>query len=222
MKSTKRRRCDAPIASTAVTVEDEGSLVRAGLPPVEDDCESLLQADGRLAERCLAGDVAAWEEFYAQCHEPLCTSIKILLGRPHCDPNLVDEIAARVWYALVAKDGQLLASYSPAREARLITFMRIVARDEISRHFRTEIRRRERELSALRERPQLSGTDSAQAVVGLREFLSTLTPQEHSFYYEVLLGEPAPTGAVLRTASNIWQLTHRVYEKLTHFLGGGK
>ena len=52
-----------------------------------------------LVDRCLLGEVAAWEEIYRQCHDPLCAAIKSLLGPGFHDPNLVDDIAARVWYA---------------------------------------------------------------------------------------------------------------------------
>ena len=82
----------------------------------KDDVETEgICADGLLAKRCLAGEVAAWEQLYAQCHEPLLVSIRIMLGSQSADANLVDEIAARVWYALVANDGELLSRYKPSR-----------------------------------------------------------------------------------------------------------
>ena len=81
----------------------------------ENAVKAGLSADAALASRCLAGDVAAWEELYAQCHEPLLVSIRVMLGPQSADASLVDEIAARVWYALVAKDGELLARYKPSR-----------------------------------------------------------------------------------------------------------
>jgi hypothetical protein len=203
-------------------VEAEEVRERRRLLRVADASEVFLQADRQLVDRCLAGEVAAWEEFYAQCHDPLCTAVRIMLGRFHGDPNLIDEIAARVWYALVANDGKLLAKYSPKRGARLITFMRAMAKDEICCHFRAEIRRRERELSALCERPRRGGIDSEHTASGLREFLSTLTPQEHDFCCEVLLAEPAPGGQASHSTANVWQLTHRLYEKLLHFLARGR
>jgi hypothetical protein len=187
----------------------------------EATCEAFLQADRQLVDRCLAGEVAAWEDLYAQCHQPLCSAIRIMLGRPHVDLNLVDEIAARVWYAVVAKDGEMLARYAPGRGARLITFFCALARDEIGRHFRAEIRRRNRELSGLRERPRSGQLESAYSAIGLQEFLSTLTPQERVFCCEVLLAEPGPGGETSRSGSNIWQLTHRVFQKLQSFLARG-
>jgi hypothetical protein len=176
-----------------------------------------IDADADLARRCLAGDVAAWEAFYAQCHEPLQVAIRILLGRQASDASLVEEIAARVWYAMVANDGELLARYDPARGARLITFMRTLAKDEISRHFRAEFRRRERLLTALRERPQ-QRPDPAQLPLALGEFLGTLTPNERSFCSDYLLAQ-APEGAAARhSMANIWQRSRRLYQKLLRFL----
>lgn len=93
-----------------------------------------VHADLLLAERCLAGEPAAWEEFYTQCHEPLLVSVRIMLGPQGSDANLVDEIAARVWYALVANDGELLARYKPDQGARLITFICKLAKDQIVRN----------------------------------------------------------------------------------------
>jgi hypothetical protein len=174
------------------------------------------RADGLLVERCVAGEVAAWEQLYAQCHEPLLVSIGILLGRQSSDASLIDEIAARVWYDLVANDGELLARYDASRGARLITFLRALAKDEIVRHFREEVRRRNRELSALRERPRQQEKTLGQQLNSLAEFLCTLTPQEKTFCSEYLLAEPAAEGPY--SSASIWQLSHRVYHKLLGFL----
>ncbi|MCE5268547.1 MAG: hypothetical protein LLG00_11745 [Planctomycetaceae bacterium] len=176
------------------------------------------KADYRLTARCLAGEVAAWEGLYAQCHDALCISIKVMLGRKS-DANLVDEIAARVWYRLVDKDGELLSRYSPARGARLITFMRALAKDEMCRHFRSAARRRSRESVAVQSRGRQEENEPQSLGSDLKLFLSTLTPQEHVFCREVLLGEPTtgPSDSA-RSKTNVWQLTHRVYEKLRRFL----
>ena len=161
--------------------------------------------------------MAAWELLYAKCHESLCLSVKILLGRHNSDGNLVDEIAARVWYALVANDGELLGRFDPARGARLITFMRALAKDEIGRHFRTELRRRERELIAAREKGVNQDEDLAESVSSMREFLTTLTPHERSFCDEFLMGVPDDGTRQRRSPASIWQLTHRVYKKFLRF-----
>ena len=181
-----------------------------------------LRADGALAKRCLAGEVAAWEELYAQCHDPLTVSVRIMLGPQNTDMSMVDEITARVWYALVAKDGELLARYKPRRGARLITFMRALAKDEIVRYIRTEVRRRNRELTALRESSRHPGKEGMQPVNVLGEFLGTLTPHEQVFCNDYLLA--MPTGAVKEAYSktNVWQLSHRIRRKLHRFLNQGQ
>jgi hypothetical protein len=224
MKRKKNTKAEPPRDAPCAAAEDQEPLCGAESHPAGETHSNAagLEADHRLAERCVAGEVAAWEENYAQCHEPLCVSIRVMLGRTLSDPNFVDEIAARVWYALVANDGALLARYTPKRGARLITFMRAVAKDEICRHFRTEIRRREREFSALRGRPRRHVTDLGPVVRGLKEFLGTLSPREHSFCCEVLLAEPPAGLEEPRSTANIWQLTHRVYQKLLQFLGRGE
>ena len=50
-------------------------------------------------------------------------SVRIMLGPQSGDADVVDEIAARVWYALVANDGELLRNTIPVG-AKLITFVR--------------------------------------------------------------------------------------------------
>ena len=177
-----------------------------------------MQADLRLVKRCVDGEVAAWEELYAQCHEPLCTSIRAMLGR-HGDANLVDEIAARVWYAVVNNDGELLARYTPKRGARLITFLRTLARDEMGRYFRGEVRRHQREQAAMQDRPPPSGVDFAQTMGLLREFLGTLSVGEREFCQDHLLAQPNE-GQTQHTSASIWQRTRRIYKKFLRFLDG--
>ena len=65
--------------------------------------EEFLRADADLAKRCVDGEVAAWEELYAQCHQPLLVSIEMMLRPNNADRNLVDELAARAWYAQIGR-----------------------------------------------------------------------------------------------------------------------
>jgi len=191
--------------------------------PAGDDADrDGVLADRRLAERCLAGEVAAWEEFYGQCHEPLLLSIEIMMGLYDPDPNLVEEIAARVWYALIANDGKLLGRYNSKRGARLITFIRTLAKTQVNRHFRAERRRRKRERAALRERPGHRVADVGQSITSLEAFLATLTPHERNFCHEYLLDSPCQSGdqtQPTRLGANVSQLSHRIREKLLRFVG---
>jgi hypothetical protein len=179
---------------------------------------SGTQDDAQLVKRCVAGEVVAWEEIYQLCHEPLLVSVRILLGRHANDRNLVDEIPARVWYAVVKKDGDLLSRFDPTRGARLITFLRTLAKDEISRYFRAEFRRRERLLAVLRERRQPRLEELGAPDDSLDEFLGTLTPHERAFCSDYLLSNPAEEDGQRKSLANIWQLSRRVYRKLLKFL----
>jgi len=181
-----------------------------------------VRADLALVKRCIAGEVAGWEEMYEKCHPPLCRFIRSALGAKQSDPNLVDELAAQVWYALVKNDGELLMQYTPKRQVRLITFIRAVAKDLIGRHFRSEVRRRKRELVAATN--GTSDTSSQMAVEArISEFMGTLTPREREFANEHLLidGNDSFVGGskVLFSQANVWQLTHRIHVKLVRYLG---
>jgi hypothetical protein len=147
----------------------------------------------------------------------LLAAVRAILPSGHRDPNLVDEIAAHVWYALIENDGSLLDRFDPARGVRLITFLALIAKDHISRHFRSEFRRRSRE--------SLVGGDGADSFdpdqnLDLSEFLSMLTPGERQFAVDHLLGESNSTDPPnSRSPASIWQFTRRIRKKLTGYLG---
>ena len=204
------------LAVEIVPPDDLDGFYSAEEPP---RARASIIADAALAARCVAGEVVAWEELYAQCHAPLCVAIQHMLGGRSFDASLVDEIAARVWYALVAKDGQRLARYSPKQGARLITYLRGMARDELGRHYRSEIRRRRRETIFAKFRPKASDSDLESSPSVVAEFLDTLTPAERGFCCEVLLSDESAEEKSKRSQTNIWQLTRRTYKKMMRFLG---
>ena len=132
------------------------------------------------------GRCEAWSELYAGHHDRLCRSIRIMLGSLS-DANVVDEIAARVWYALVANDGKLLEQYKPERKALLITFMRLVVRDKIKCYIRSEDSpATTRGLGGLSESAGTNGHCEAISD-SISDFLATLTPREQKFCHEFLL-----------------------------------
>jgi hypothetical protein len=67
--------------------------------------------DRLLVDRCVAGEVAAWSSLYSHSHDSLLAGIRAFLGRGGQDANLIDEIAARVWYALVKDNFELLDKF---------------------------------------------------------------------------------------------------------------
>lgn len=193
-----------------------GALPRAVIPPSDE-----VAADRRLVDRCRAGDVAAWEELYHQCHEPLLVAIRVFLGRFSSGDDLAEEIAARVWFNLVEHDGALLDRFDSGRGCRLTTFLAALAKRGVLRYLRSERRRQLRETASLprsrqRSRP-LPG--EAEFELSLTEFLATLSSREREFCEGYLLAgdESAETEF---SATNRWQLRHRVKLKLSRFLDG--
>jgi DNA-directed RNA polymerase specialized sigma24 family protein len=174
-----------------------------------------------LVERCIRGEVSAWEEIYRKCHDPLCLTIRTRLGRFGNDPHLVDEIAARVWYAVVDDDGKKLTKYDARRGGGILTFLQMIARSEISRYFRTERRRLNRELASLLHKNKHDVGESA--TTSLSEFLTTLTPHERDFcgkYLRISGAENNRLASISCSTANIWQTTHRIYKKFLYYIGG--
>ncbi|MBN1910411.1 MAG: hypothetical protein JW818_11775 [Pirellulales bacterium] len=68
-------------------------------------------ATRQLIARCLAGQPAAWDDLYRRYHSTLLLLAKALLREMSPDCSATDELAARVWYALVSNEGQLLARF---------------------------------------------------------------------------------------------------------------
>lgn len=175
-----------------------------------------LDPQRQLVDDCVAGDGAAWDRLYRQCHSPLQRSIRAILG-PICDSNLVEEIEARVWYSVAANSSRLLDRFDPAR-ASLNTYLSIIARNEAGVHLRSERRRQRREQVAARSVPSMSEGSLRELVQSINEFVSTLTPREKEFCDGVLLSSRPHELNHRLSDANRWQLQHRVYKKLLKFL----
>ena len=219
MSRKRRKSAGPPEAVRYQTLESEIPGAELAAPNSE-----ALRADHQLAKRCVAGEVAAWETLHRQCHDSLVATVRVLLSGRSDDANLIDEITSDVWYALVADDGELLTRYAPDRGARLITFMRAIARDIIGRHFRSERRRVNREFEASSQKPQHYSAELDQFDVSLDEFLATLPPEERQFCGDHVLSscdarDDASTNGVTR--ANFWQKTHRLYDKFCRFFKHG-
>jgi hypothetical protein len=177
------------------------------------------EADRQLAKRCLAGEVSAWEDLYGRFHEPLCRAIAGMLGAGGSDASRVDEIAARVWYALVRNDGELLDRFDPARHTRLGGFLRGLARIEIMQYFRTEYRRKNQEAACVLHAGSSAGFSDWQVNAMIEDFATTLTVGEQEFLEEHLLNQPED-GEQRWSDATVWQRCHRIREKLKAFFLG--
>jgi hypothetical protein len=195
-----------------------GTPAAAHTAPTENQADAA-RADRLLVDRCLLGEVAAWEELYQRHHSGLCALIKSLL-QPGCrDRSVVDEIAARVWYAIVRNDGELLGRFDPQWGLRLATFLRGLARIEMLQFFRAEHRYRAREAAVSRRLPLKAIPSEWEVEVILNEFTATLTPGEQRFLEEyLLLTRPAEADTSPPPSdTSVWQRRHRIRSRLVAF-----
>ncbi|WP_425616596.1 hypothetical protein NA78x_000245 [Anatilimnocola sp. NA78] len=174
--------------------------------------------DRLLVESCISGEPQAWSLLYQHCHDSLIKTIRLMIGKSSADLDLVDEIAARVWYALVRNDGELLARFDPLRGCRLTTFLAILAKSEARQYFRGERRRRAREEAASRCAPEHHSDDTWLRLDTEEQFMETLTPAESEYYRTVLIGEGDGLVGPKYSNGNSWQLRHRVRTKMLRFL----
>jgi hypothetical protein len=187
--------------------------------PTAQPGEQVL-ADRRLVDSCLSGEAGAWSVLYRRFHDTLVASIRSFLGRSASDSSLVDEIAARVWYALVRNDFELLSRFDVRRGCRLSTFLSVLAKTEARLLLRSERRRRVREQAVSRNESAIKHADAATQTLSEEEFVATLSPAERTFYEDVLKAESLdPDSATRYSQQNTWQLRHRVRKKLERFLG---
>ncbi len=174
--------------------------------------------DRELVEHCLSGAPQAWTLLYERCHDYLLRAIRQMLGKSAADFNLVDEIAARVWYAVVRNNGELLSRFDASRGCRLTTFLAILARSEARQYFRGERRRKAREETASQWGPTHQRDDFSMMFDTEDGFVSTLTPAELEYYKTVLMAAEDTQAESQYTRENAWQLRHRVRTKLRRFL----
>lgn len=179
---------------------------------------SKVVDDRRLIDLCVAGEVDAWSRLYGEFHDSLIFGIRAFLGRAGQDSSLVDEIAARVWYALVKNDFELLDRFDVQRGCRFSTFLSLIAKNEARLILRSEKRRRKREISVCKLEGSPSAGSEPRAWLSEDEFVETLSPAERVFYFDVLIDGSVSNHSVDYSKQNEWQLRHRVRRKLEQFI----
>jgi hypothetical protein len=192
-------------------------LMTSSSPQNQTSLPATPEEDRALIDRCLAGDSHAWELLYHSFHHRLLVAIRVMLPRVNSDPNLVEEIAARVWYAVVTNDGELLGRFDPERDCRLSTMLSVVAKSEIGSLYRTERRRHHREAVASRPDSQFAPDSQTWLAAELGEFMDTLTRGEKAFCADVLLSLHHQSRASY-TETNRWKLTSRIKGKLGKYV----
>ncbi|MFZ5830725.1 MAG: hypothetical protein ACOY3P_11590 [Planctomycetota bacterium] len=171
--------------------------------------------------RCLSGDERAWEGLYHQFHPGLVETIRFLLGGGEAEFQLIDEISARVWYALVQEDSRLLASFDARRNCRFELFLKGLARIEVLRYLRAEKRRNSHELAGGMRAIQGRDGSDWQAWSLLDEFAATLSPSDREFLTKHLIGSDDEEAEDDFSKTSFWQRRHRIRFKLVRFLERG-
>lgn len=178
---------------------------------------SAAQRDRLLVDRCLAADPNAWAELYDRFHRGLLASVNLMFRPCELDSDVIEEIVARVWYAIVANGAELLSRFDPERNCRLSTYLATIARHEAHGLFRSERRRRRREGVASRPNWEDAFAAEQYTQAEIDEFLETLTPREREFCEEVLLlGDRESEEQFSQT--NAWKLRSRIHQKLRTYL----
>jgi hypothetical protein len=190
---------------------------QAASPRAESKSSRMIQQDQLLVTRCLAGETDAWSQMYERFHGSLLASIRAFLGRAGQDMHLVDEISARVWYALVRNQFALLARFDPDRGCRLSTFLSVIGKSEARLLLRSERRRKTRECVASRREMEPAQTE-CRSVLDDDDFLATLSPRERTFYRDILVATTVSEANSEFSQQNQWQLRHRVRKKLEQYL----
>jgi DNA-directed RNA polymerase specialized sigma24 family protein len=196
--------------------------VRLGKPDllnggIASKISRLVLQDRELVNRCLARETGAWSQMYARFHAPLIASVRAFLGQAARDYHLVEEIAARVWYAVVRDDFWLLGRFDVERGCRLSTFLSLIAKAQARLLLRSERRRRTREHAVARYEIELPGDNGLYSLSG-EEFIATLSPAERRFLVDVLVASADRDARDRYSSQNLWQLRRRVREKLLKFL----
>ncbi|HEY2893449.1 MAG TPA: hypothetical protein VGJ16_04530, partial [Pirellulales bacterium] len=203
---TKANGNDKPMNGNGKPVNGSDCHVELALPVVN---HGVLQ-DQKLVDRCIAGEPAAWSQMYDRFQRSLVASIRAFLGRAGQDIHLVDEISARVWYALVRNGFELLAKFDIKRGCRLSTFLSVLAKTQARMLLRAERRRKTREQVASRHEAEAPEAGRGVALSD-EEFVNTLSPAERDFYFDVLIAATSDSTSYSR--QNLWQLRHRVRRK---------
>ena len=96
--------------------------------------------------------------------------------------DLIDEIAARVWYCLVKDDYSRLRRFAAQQQGRFARYLAILARLQAYQHFRSERRRRQREQAVSRRESESSSQPCVSSGFLLEEFATILTARERDFF----------------------------------------
>lgn len=170
-----------------------------------------------LLDKCLAGDGSAWGSLFDELQPKLIKIVAMILG-PHAqDKDLIDEIAARVWFSLIDRKYQVLRQFDPTIGVRLTTYMTGIVRAAWLQYLRSERRRTKRELYFAAQRQKATAGHHSVENQKHPEFRTWLTKRERE-YWDHLIGDVEFSGP--NSPANIWKLRQRIRDKFLSYLAG--
>jgi DNA-directed RNA polymerase specialized sigma24 family protein len=167
-----------------------------------------------LVQQCLLGQSEAWDRLYSLCHDSLCAAIRHFLTTP--DEDLVDELAACVWYALVREDCRLMRKFSESRCVRFTTYLNAIACNVARDYLKSAGRRRHREVQHLVATRSCNRLDGDDTKIEIEDFVNGLTREEER-YLRWSTSNSATHGYFTGIPHRDYRLKHRLKEKLRKF-----
>jgi DNA-directed RNA polymerase specialized sigma24 family protein len=171
-------------------------------------------AEDALIQRCIAGEQDSWFIFYRDYHQALLGAVLVMLGR-HSNPELAEEIAARVWASLILQNGNRLKAFDPERGA-LTTYLAALAHQEMLRWFRPRSKQGQ-EVPLHNEQRAVSAAEMLPGFLW-EGFVATLTRKERWYWDTYVMDPPDTPPPADMSPGNFRKLKQRVLQKLNHFL----
>jgi DNA-directed RNA polymerase specialized sigma24 family protein len=182
-------------------------------PPAPDGT-SKDDTDSPLVAACLNANQRAWDQLYKQ-YNPwlLLLAGRLLGGRARQD--LVEDIAANVWFALVEAEG--LRGFDPQRGS-LAGYLSALVRRQVQRHRRLERSCQPHVLLGTGERLADPASLSGASILLWDDFEARLSPAEQRFLQAELFPVADDQSTKPLSDSYVRKLRQRVRAKLLSFL----
>jgi RNA polymerase sigma factor (sigma-70 family) len=138
-----------------------------------------LAADQVLAERCAAGDQAAWALLKNTYWERLIIFCQQKLGAGLRGRADAEELAESVFQSLWEQGARRLRAYDSSRSS-LFNFLTVLAREELGHRLRSETKRPGRIILAPPDRFERVSTRNEDDEELVRDYLASLPPEERA------------------------------------------
>ena len=170
-----------------------------------------------LVQGCLARQEDAWQELYQHYQGRLVRSVLRLLGSGKRNLGLAEEIAHDTLSSLCEQDCHRLRVFNSHLRC-LHVYLCALALQRVQLGYRQTRPPGYHEIPLGAYEPADAGLTMSFLEAQLQSLEAMLTPQEHRYFRQELLGEPAPADPFAFSAPNAEKLRQRVRRKLRGLL----